>query len=94
MAAQPKFEVVEEPEPQGTDPTETAAFAGLMLALRALSERALVALDACFTLLTVGLVWWLWGQVPNPTANQIVSLSLFAVFVLLANVIHLFRRRK
>ena len=90
--AQPKFEVIEE-EP---DQPETGSFAvsGVMLALRALSQRALVALEAGFTLLTVGLVWVLWWLTPAPTPNQIISLSIFAVFVLLANALVLFRRKK
>lgn len=95
MAA-PRFEVVEEPD---TDPPSAGesgvALAGLMLALRALSQRALVALEACFTLITVVFVWALWWRIiDTPSTNQIAALGLFAVFVLLANVLVLFRRRK
>lgn len=94
MAA-PRFEVVEEPD-SSPDPAEGGlALAGLMLALKALSQRAIVALEACFTLVTVLLVWALWWRIiDEPTANQISALGLFAVFVLLANGLVLFRRRK
>lgn len=94
--ATPKFEVVEEPDSSPDSPAEGgAAFAGLMLALKALSQRAVVALEACFTLVTVLLVWALWWRVMDePSTNQIAALSLFAVFVLLANGLVLFRRRK
>ena len=89
----PRFEVVEEPDPS-TEPESTVALAGLMLALKALSQRALVALDACSVLFVVGLVWLLWLRFPDPDANQLVALGMFAIFALLACVIHLFRRRK
>ena len=102
MAPNPRFEVVEEPDSSPersskaeTSHTETVAFAGLMLALKALSQRAVVALEACFTLVTVLLVWALWWRIiDEPTTNQIAALTLFAAFVLLANVLVLFRRRK
>lgn len=57
----------------------------LSMALAALSQRALVALAACFTLLTVGSAFWLWLSIPNPNPHQIVSLSIYATFVLAAN---------
>jgi len=58
-----------------------------MLALKALSQRALIALDNLFTLLTVFLVFWLWRSTPEPNTYQLVGLGIFAVFVLAANVI-------
>jgi len=93
----PQFEVVE--ESPGSDPPDggqenSLAFTGLWLALKALSQRALVALEACFTLLTVFGVWLLWHSIPDPNTNQIVSLSIFAAFVLLANLIVILRRRR
>jgi hypothetical protein len=50
-------------------------------------QRALVALAACFTLLTVGSAFWLWYLTPEPTDRQIVSLTIYACFVLAINVI-------
>lgn len=92
MAA-PKFEVVEEPDSPPED--HGVALSGLMLALKALSQRALVALEACFTLITILMVWALWWQIiDNPSTNQIAALTLFATFVLLANVLVLFRRKR
>ena len=90
----PQFEVVE--ESPASEPVEenSLAFTGLWLALKALSQRALVALEACFTLLTVFGVWLLWHSIPDPNTNQIVSLSIFATFVLLANLIVILRRRR
>jgi hypothetical protein len=94
MAAAPKFEVVEEPDSVPEPQEASLAFSGLMLALSALSKRALVALEACFTLFTVILVWSLWYLTPDPTSTQIVSLAIFAVFILLANGLVLFRRKR
>lgn len=58
-----------------------------MLALKALSQRFVVALLDLFCLVTVTGAWWLWHSIPDPNVNQIVSLSIFALFVLAANVI-------
>lgn len=59
----------------------------MRMALTALAQRALVALSACFTLLTVGSAFWLWFLTPEPTDRQIVSLTIYALFVLAINVI-------
>lgn len=75
-----KFEVVEESEPE-----TPLAVSGVMLALRALSQRALIAAADLFTLLTVFGAWWLWWSVPDPNEHQLVSLSIYALFVLAAN---------
>lgn len=57
----------------------------MSMALGALGQRALVALAACFTLLTVGSAFWLWLSIPDPNPHQLVSLSIYAAFVLAAN---------
>ena len=80
--------------PADTPPTSTTqgdepglAFAALTLALKALSQRAFVALLDLFSLITVAGVWFLWYSTPEPTVNQIISLSIFALFALAANLI-------
>lgn len=86
MVASPRFEVVEEPDPpQAGEPKTTAATQMLFIALKALSQRALIAIDNLFCLLTVGGVFWLWASIPDPNPNQIVALTIFATFVLAAN---------
>ena len=71
----------------------TAASVGtdmLLLGLKALSQRALVALSAMFTLLTVGSAFALWWRVlPEPSVLQLVGLGLYAAFVL---AIHMVKR--
>lgn len=90
MAA-PRFEVIEETDPQPSAgkrdlPAEGGA-AVIFLALKALSQRALIALESLFTLITVGSAFWLWMSIPEPSVHQLVGLGMYAVFVLAANVI-------
>lgn len=88
-----RFEVVDEqPEPTVTDFSSRASQAVsntatqlLVLGLKTLSQRALVATADLFTLLTIASAFWLWMATPEPNTLQIVSLSIYAVFVLLAN---------
>ena len=82
-----RFEVVS--DEQATQPASdsSASITALMLSLKALSQRTLVALDNLFTLITVGLVFWLWKSIPDPNTNQIVWTGMYAAFVLAANVI-------
>lgn len=85
MAA-PKFDIVPD-TPDEPEQNNSVAAELLALSLKALSQRAMVALESLFTLITVGLVFWVWVSIPEPTTHQIVSMSIFATFVLAANVI-------
>ena len=79
-----RFEPVEETEqPQDN----SAATQALVLALKALSQRALIAVDNLFTLISVCLVFWLFKSLPAPDTFQLIALGIFSVFVLAANVI-------
>jgi hypothetical protein len=89
-----RFEVVDDQvdaapvTPQPKQPILNRVSIEMMsMALSALSQRALIALAACFTLLTVGSAFFLWWQTPEPTDRQIVSLTIYAAFVLAINVI-------
>jgi hypothetical protein len=83
----PGFEIVggTETEPKPVD--NGVAVAMLTVALKALSQRALVAIADLFTLLTVGSAFWLWASIPAPNDRQIIALSIYACFVLAANYI-------
>ncbi len=76
--------VVEETEQSVADRT---GFELLRVGLKALSQRALVALSALFTLLTVGSTFWLYMAVQNPNTMQLIELGLYAAFVLAINLI-------
>lgn len=86
-----KFEPVEIPDAPEQSATERAAasFAAnaITLGLKVLSQRAIAATKDVFTLLSCASCFWLWNSIPNPSITQIVSLSLYAVFILAANVI-------
>jgi hypothetical protein len=86
-----QFELVQEedpPEAGSTVPeTSNAGLDILLLSLQALSKRTLVALSSLFCLLTVGSVFVLFYNTPSPSVLQIVSLSIYAVFVAAINII-------
>lgn len=82
----PGFEVVGGTEADKPAPVDNGvAIAMLTIGLKALSQRALTAAADLFTLTTCAGAWYLWYLTPSPTYPQIVSLSIFALFVLAAN---------
>lgn len=93
MAEPKRFELVQDDaetaastEPPAT--TESPFWSEvLLLSLQTLSKRTLVALSNLFCLLTVGSVFVLFYNTPTPSVLQIVSLSIYAVFVATINVI-------
>lgn len=91
----PKFDLVNDQadDEEAEDQRAPLAVSGLMLALQALSKRFVLALEALFTLFTVGLAWYLWSVIPDPNTNQIVSLGIFAAFLIVINFMVLHRRR-
>jgi len=86
-----KFEPVEIPEPVEQSPAEKAAAAfaasAIHLGLKTLSQKAITATKDIFTLLSAGSVFWLWWSIPDPKLTQIFALGLYALFILVANVI-------
>ena len=70
---------------------ETARETGVMLGLKALSQGAAIALgnvaSHVFSLITVAMVFWVWTTIPDPNNYQLISLALFGLFILAANVI-------
>lgn len=86
-ATNPGFEVVggTEVEPRPAPPDNGVAIAMLTVALKALSQRALVAATDLFTLITCTGAFWLWMLTPDPTYQQIIHNSIFALFILAAN---------
>ena len=83
-----KWEVIQEEPEEETPPRQDAAPPGLdllLLSLKTLSQRTITAITNLFTLVTMAGTWWLWYKTPDPNPTQIVSLSIFAAFVLAAN---------
>jgi hypothetical protein len=70
------------------NPLEDAATAMLLLGIKTLSQRALVALSNIFTLLTCVSAFVLWQDVlPNPNSYQLTGLGLYGVFILLLHIV-------
>jgi len=91
-----RFEVIQEdsrpaPPQQSRSPgIETDV---LLMALRALSQRAVIALWGCFHLITVGFVFWATLSIlPDPSQHQLIGLGIFSAFVLAINWMILRRR--
>ena len=82
------LEISDVPE-QSASEKAAASFAAnaITLGLKVLSQRAIAATKDIFTLLSCASCFWLWNSIPDPSTTQIVSLSLYAVFILTANVI-------
>lgn len=81
----PGFEVIEGGGEQPAPQASNVQIAMLTIALKALSQRALVALLDLFCLITCAGAWALWYMTPDPTTLQIVHNTIFAGFVLAAN---------
>ena len=82
------WEVVEEdPVPASPAPPERERIDVNLLALglKTVSQRFVAALVNLFTLVTMTGAWFLWYRIPDPNVYQIVSLTIFAAFVLAAN---------
>lgn len=86
MAELFKLEPATETEPEQSSADRTG-FELLRIGLKALSQRALVAASALFTLLTVASAFWLFLSIKDPNPMQLTLLGMYAVFVLAANVI-------
>ncbi len=72
-------------------PATQAALAGLLIALKALSQRAVVAVASLVDLALIASTFVLWWQiVDNPSSLQIVTVTIYSVFIL--NVVWLRRR--
>lgn len=85
-----RLEVVEDDNEPAVPPDrrDEHAAQALMLALTALSQRALVALASLFSLATVASVFWLGMAISsNPSPYQIATLAIYAGFVIAVNII-------
>ena len=88
MAEPFKLEVVPETDPaEGGQAKSDATTAMFMMALGALSKRALVALASMFTLITVGSCFWLYMSRNMLDPQELILCGMYALFVLAANVI-------
>jgi hypothetical protein len=80
-----KIEPVAEETEQST--ADRTGFELLRVGLKALSQRALIALSTLFTLLTVGSAFWLFMSIHEPNTMQLIEIGMYAAFVLAINLI-------
>jgi hypothetical protein len=89
--ALPRFEIIDDeaipqvkpsPRPENSGQGQDAAFSALMLALKTLSQKTLIALARLTSLAMVGSAFWLFMSIPNPSTNQIIWGGMYGVFIL------------
>ena len=89
--SKPLFEVVQDDEPNNppAEPDTGKALDILLLLLKPLSQKTIVALGNLYSLLTVASVFWLsFVIIPHdPSVQQLVGLGGYAAFVIAVNVI-------
>lgn len=74
------------PQQPAPDPVHNVATSILFTSLKALSQRAVIALANLFVLLTAISAFWLWfATMPSPSVLQLVGLSLYGVLILALN---------
>ena len=62
---------------------QTAATQTMMLALKTIAQKLIIAISNLFSAAALGLAWLLWRQtLPDPSSNQLIGLGVFAVFIL------------
>ena len=70
------------PRPENSGQGQDAAFSALMLALKAMSQKTVIALSKLAALTMVGSVFWLFMAIPNPSTNQIIWGGMYGLFIL------------
>jgi hypothetical protein len=85
----------DEPEapPQPPQSPSAAALTSLLfVSLRALSQRAVIALGNLFMAASAASVWWLfYVTLPEPSPQKLVGLALYGGFILALN--YMLRRK-
>lgn len=81
-------------EPQSTNQAQAAASLSLlMLALKTLSQRTIVAIAALRGMVLAGTVFWAAMSIlPSPNTDKLVGLGLYGLFVLILEYVA-YRRR-
>jgi hypothetical protein len=93
--APPPPEPPRAPQPQNpaAQNAQAVATSMLLVALKSLSQRAIIAISHLFVLATAISAWWLWRTtLPQPSVNQLVGLTLYGVLILALNFLVLRKR--
>lgn len=80
-----------QPTSPKAEPDNNFAMEFLLLGLKTLSQKTLIALGNLFTLFATLSVFCLYyTTLPNPSVNQLIGLAFYALFIL---ALHLIRRK-
>lgn len=80
-----------QPAPPKAPPEDSLAMNILLLSLKTLSQKTLIAFGNLFTIFATLSVFCLYyTTLPNPSANQLIGLAFYALFIL---ALHLIRSR-
>jgi hypothetical protein len=88
--ALPRFEIIDETETPDVRPQprpaanqqQDAAFSALMLALKTLSQKTLIALSRLTSMAMTASVFWLFMSIPDPHTNPLIWGGMYSIFVL------------
>lgn len=70
-------------QPPRPSPAANQALALLLLAVKTIGQRALIAATNAVTLIGLASAFWLWLSVlPNPSTNTIVALALYGLLLI------------
>lgn len=78
-------ETIESPQitPNRSPEDANKALQILMLSLRVVGQRFVIAISNLFTAAALASAWFLWREIlPNPTTAQLVGVGLYAAFLL------------
>lgn len=79
--------------PQSEPEDHSFATTILFTALKALSQRTLIAISNLFVLAAAGSAFWLWlVTLPSPSIQQLIGLGLYGLLMLA--LVHLVLRRR
>lgn len=70
-------------QPPRPNPAANQALALLLLAVKTISQRALIAATNAVTLIGLASAFWLWlAALPNPSPNQLIALGLYGLLLI------------
>jgi hypothetical protein len=81
------------PQSQAAANQQAVAIKMIQIALSAIWQQFIIALSHLFTLASGASCFVLWLLTPDPNQHQLISMGMYAAFVLVANVLVL-RSRK
>ena len=89
----PLFKVVSEEPEAPSQQDQAVAITMIQIALSAIWKQFVIAVAHTFTLLSVASAFVLWLLIPDPNTKQLISMGMYAAFVLAANLLVIWSRK-